>query len=180
MPGGTGSSPGSPTPPPRDRQRSAVYAAENQVGRILDRAAGFPIAEVAGSRIRVPAELRFGEIAAVQRYVDAVLDLPWVHSRWPDRALCPVTVRERRGNSRAHYEIAAAVIAVPAATHGPSWALREMVVLHEIAHHLGGAADTGHGPGFAGRLLALVEGVIGTEAALLLRVALADQGVTAG
>ncbi len=163
----------------RDRQRSAVYAAEDQVARILDRAAHYPVVEIAGSRLTLSPERRFGDIPSVQRYVDAVLALPWVRERWPE-AVRPVLVRERRGAARAHYEVTGAVIAVPVPTHGTGWALREMVVLHEIAHHLGGAEDTGHGPGFAGRMLDLVDGAIGAEVALVLRVALADQGATVG
>lgn len=161
----------------RDRQRAAVYAAENQVARIFDRAGEFPIVEVAGSRLTVPPERRFGEIAAVQRYVDAVLALSWLRARWPAAAGRPVIVRERHGESRAHYEVEPAVIAVPVPAHGTGWALRELVVLHELAHHLGGPGDIGHGPTFVGRLVELVGGVIGVEAALLLRVALGDQGV---
>ncbi|MBN9609435.1 MAG: hypothetical protein BGO26_07185 [Actinobacteria bacterium 69-20] len=163
----------------RDRQRSAVYAAEDQVARILDRAAHYPVVEIAGSRLTLPPERRFADIASVQRHVDAVLALPWVRQRWSD-AVRPVRVRERGGAARAHYEVAGAVIAVPVPEHGTGWALRELVVLHEIAHHLGGSEDTGHGPAFAGRMLELVDGIIGAEVALVLRVALADQGAAVG
>lgn len=169
----------------RDRQRAAVYAAEEQVGRILGRAAEFPVAEVAGSRIAVPAERRFGDLASVQRYVDRVLGLNWVRARWPDAAARPVRVRVRRGVTKAHYEPsgtgdadgATALIALPLA--GDGWALRELVVLHELTHHLGGA-DLTHGAAFTGRMLDLVDGIIGPEAALLLRVALSDQGADVG
>jgi putative metallohydrolase (TIGR04338 family) len=208
-----------------------VYAGENQVARLLDRSAEFPVVEVAGSRITVPPERHFGDLAGVQRYVDAVLELDWVVRRWPRAAAMPVTVRERRGAAQAHYEPDTATIAVPVRGADARWALRELVVLHELAHHLasdaggrqprrdevaaassearseqsdsamgarseqlgtdagpnaGGdarsAADsgTGHGPGFTGRMLELVGGVMGEEAAFLLRVAWADQGVRVG
>lgn len=173
----------------RDAQRAALYAAEDQVARILDRSAEFPVVEVAGSHLTLPAERHFAEIASVQAYVDAVLALGWVRERWPGAAARPPTVRERRGAGRAHYEPAPPVIAIPLHRGGTAWALRELVVLHEVAHHLGGGApdtdpagdsSTGHGPAFAGRLLALVGGLIGAEAELLLRVAMADQGVAVG
>lgn len=168
---------------PRDAQRSRVYEAEHLVQRIFDRAADHPSVEVAGSTLVLPPERRFGDLAGVQRYVDAVLGLPWVTTRWP-RAAVPITVRERAGSARAHYERSAAVMAVPA--HRPGrWAMRELVVLHELAHHLApGSADVtaeaDHGPAFTDRLVELVDGTVGPEAALLLRVTYADVGVRVG
>jgi putative metallohydrolase (TIGR04338 family) len=168
---------------PRDWARSGVYAGENQVARLLDRAADFPIVEVAGSRITVPPERHFGDLPGVQRYVDAVLALDWVVRRWPGPAAVPVTVRERRGATKAHYAFDPAAgrgtIAVPVRGFDSRWALRELVVLHEIAHHLT-SPDVGHGPDFTACLLALADGVMGAEIALLLRVAWADQGVPVG
>lgn len=162
-----------------DAQRSRLYAAEDLVARILDRATDHPVIEVAGSHLTLPVERRFGDIPAVQRYADAVLALTWVRHRWP-RAACPVMVRERQGASRAHYQWAGSVLAVPAPADGGRWALRELVILHELAHHLGPVEDPGHGPAFAGRMLDLVEGIIGPEVALLLRVNFSDTGVTVG
>ncbi|GGL93446.1 TIGR04338 family metallohydrolase [Nakamurella endophytica] len=169
--------PPTPASAPVDRWRSRVYEAQHLVGRIFDRSAGFPVVEVAGSRVTVPVERHFGDVAGVQRYVDGVLQLNWVTVRWP-RAGLPVRVRERRGQQRAHYEWASATIAVPVAGR---WALRELVLLHEIAHHLGDPPpEPPHGPGFTGRFVELVDGVVGPEAGLLLRVTLADQGVPVG
>jgi putative metallohydrolase (TIGR04338 family) len=162
-----------------DRQRTRLYAAEDLVARILDRSAEHPIVEVAGSRVTLPVERRFGDTDGVQRYVDALLDLEWVRRRWA-RASVPIAVRARRGAGRAHYEWAGAVMAVPESETGGSWALRELVVLHEVAHHLGPADEASHGPTFAGRLLDLVDGIIGPEVSLLLRVAFADEGVRVG
>ena len=162
-----------------DDQRSRVYAAEDLAARILDRSAEHPVLEVAGSRITLPVERRFGDVAAVQRYADAVLDLDWVRVRWP-RADHRLRVRERRGASRAHYEREAGVLAVPAPEAGGRWALRELVILHEIAHHLGDSDEPAHGPAFAGRLVELVDEIIGPEVALLLRVSFADEGVVLG
>ncbi len=160
----------------RDGQRTALYAAENQVARMLDRSAEFPVVEVAGSHLTLPVERHFAELASVQTYVDRVLELDWVRTRWPLTAVRPVVVRERRSASRSHYEFGSAVIALPLHRGNQAWALRELVVLHELAHHLGGS-DTTHGPAFAGRLVELIDGIIGPEAALLMRVAMADQGV---
>lgn len=170
----------------RDTARSAVYAGENLVARLLDRSAQYPIVEIAGSRVTLPPERHFGDLAGVQRYVDAVLALDWVRHRWPAAAE-PLTVRERHGASKAHYEPApsgarsTATIAVPVRGSDARWALRELVVLHEIAHHLTGAAlEIGHGPAFTALMLELAGGVMGEEIAFLLRVAWSDSGVAVG
>lgn len=163
----------------RDSQRSRVYDAEHLVQRIFDRAAEHPAVQVAGSTVVLPPERHFGDLAGVQRYVDAVLGQGWVRAEW-SRAAVPVTVRERAGTDGAHYERAGAVIAVPVQRPG-RWALRELVVLHELAHHLAADdAEAGHGPTFTHRLVELVDGTVGPEAALLLRVTYADVGVRVG
>lgn len=162
-----------------DRQRSRVYEAENLVHRLLDRSAEHPVVEIAGSRLTLPPERRFGDITAVQTYVDRVLALTWVRRAWP-RATGPVRVRERAGASRAHYERTGATIAVPTHRTGGGWALRELVVLHELAHHLAPDDEVAHGGAFVSRLLDLVDGVVGPEAALLLRITMHDTGVRIG
>ncbi|MBM9468485.1 TIGR04338 family metallohydrolase [Nakamurella leprariae] len=173
--------------PERDGQRSLVYDAEQLVRGAFDRAVDGRSAatvQVAGSTVTLPVERRFASVESVQAYLAAVTALPWIRARWP-RAVEPVTVRARAGAGRAHYERAGAVLAVPVGrdADGRPWALRELVVLHELAHHL--AADdqlrlAPHGPAFVGRFLDLVDGVIGPEAAFLLRVTLLQLGAQVG
>lgn len=162
-----------------DLQRAKVYEAEALVRRIFDRSADFPMVEVAGSRITLPPERKFGSLDSVQTYVDAVLALNWIRDRWK-RSSSPITVRSRAGQERAHYERTPPVIAVPLHRGGQAWALRELVVLHEITHHLAGPDEVDHGPLFAGRMVELVDGVVGSEAAFLLRVTLLDVGAQVG
>lgn len=164
-----------------------MYEAEGLVRRLIDRSAEFPTIEVAGSRITLPVERRFGSVASVQDYLDAVLQLPGVVQRWPERSRVRVLVRSRRGGGQAHYEAAGAVIAVPTAMSdagGTAWAMRELVVLHELAHHLDAAdqgcvkaVDTAHGRRFQQILLELVDMLIGPELRLLLLVSYADCGI---
>lgn len=156
---------------------SAVYAAEEQWSAVLDR--GGPV-DFFGSRLDVPAQRRFGDVASVQAYVDAVLALPGVRSAYPSAG--PVVVRERSGQGKAHYEPATAVIALPLRT---LWAGRETVVLHELAHHVSCSAgvpgDRGgrrwHGPEFRAAMLTLVTEALGDPAALLLRAGYDAAGV---
>ena len=159
-----------------DRQRARVYEAESVVHRLIDRRGDFAVIEVYGSRVVVPDDRKFGDIGAVQSYVDAVLALDWVRRAAPERATTPVRVRARAGATKAEYEALTNTIAVPTHRIGGGWAMRELVVLHEIAHHLTGGAD--HGPEFVAMLLDLVEELVGFEAGFLLRSALLDARVS--
>ena len=157
---------------------TAVYAAEDQWSAVLDRGG---VVDFFGSRIDVPMQRRFADVASIQAYVDRVLSLGTVVSAYPDAG--PVSVRERAGQGRAHYEPGRATIAVPLQT---LWAGRESVVLHELAHHLscssGVPSDrTGrrwHGAEFREAMLLLVAQVLGEQAALLLRAGYDEAGVT--
>lgn len=150
----------------RDTDRTAVYAAEDQLARLLER--GGPV-DFFGSTLTLPIERKFADIASVERYVALVIALPSVSAALPH--LDMPQVRERRGIAKATY--AEGVISLPmAGTADRRWAARELVVLHELAHHAcWGSCDAAHGSGFRGALLHLVNVVIGVEAALILRAA---------
>ena len=159
----------------RDAQRAAVYAAEEFVRTLFDRAAQHSSRAIDffGAQLTLPPEARFGSARAVGDYVDRVLSLPAVRDRWPVSA---VTVRARRGVSAAHYENrdGTAVIAVPERASG--WALRELVVLHEIAHHLC-PVEPAHGGEFVSAFCELAATVMGPEVGHVLRVVYAKEGV---
>ena len=160
-----------------DPQRSRVYEAEAVLAGLIDRRTDFPVVDAYGSRVVVPADRKFGDIESVQRYADAVLALDWVRRAAPGGAAVPVRVRARSGATKAVYEPASFTIAVPTHRVGGGWAMRELVVLHELAHHLTGGAD--HGPAFVTVLLELVTELVGSEAGFLLRSALLDAGASA-
>ncbi|HEX2213275.1 MAG TPA: TIGR04338 family metallohydrolase, partial [Mycobacterium sp.] len=153
----------------RDSQRAKVYAAEQFVRTMFDRATerGNPAVEFFGTALTLPPEARFASAATVQSYVDDVLAHPAVRQRWPGAE--PLRVRPRRGVTAAHYERSerGAVVAVPDDRSG--WALRELVVLHEIAHHLC-EADPPHGHEFVATFCELAGAVMGAEVAHVLRV----------
>jgi putative metallohydrolase (TIGR04338 family) len=161
---------------PRDTQRAKVYAAEEFVRTLFDRAAehGNRVVEFFGTQLTLPPEGRFASAPSAQRYVDDVLAHPAVRARWP--GVGALTVRPRRGATAAHYERSddGATIAVP--DHRSTWALRELVVLHEIAHHLSDA-EPPHGPEFVATFCGLAEAVMGPEVAHVLRVVYAKEGV---
>ncbi|MGB6206624.1 TIGR04338 family metallohydrolase [Mycobacterium sp.] len=164
-------------PAARDWQRSKVYAAEEFVRTLFDRAAehGSASVEFFGAQLTLPPEARFASVPAVQRYVDEVLALATVRRQWPN--VSPLKVRARRAATAAHYENrdGAGIIAVPdRATAG--WAMRELVVLHEIAHHLCDAQPP-HGSQYVATLCTLAELVMGPELGHVLRVVYAKEGV---
>ncbi|MFD3706521.1 TIGR04338 family metallohydrolase [Nocardia sp. NPDC058658] len=166
----------------RDSQRAKVYDGEQLVRGVFDRAEefGHRTVDIYGSQLTLPVERRFASVESVQSYVDKVLALNWVRAHW-ERAAVPVRVRARGGAAAAHYEPANAVLAVPLHTGSTAWALRELVVLHELAHHLSpDSAEAPHGPEFCTRYVELVDGIIGPEAALLIRTTFAGCGVGFG
>ncbi len=158
----------------RDTQRSLFYAAESTVHTLF--AASVRTVELAGTQITLPPEARFGSLDAVRRYVEQVLARESVLGRYP-RAVREVVVRPRRGHRSAHYESSVpAVIAIPEMSEG-RWALRELVVLHELAHHLVEPGGAPHGPEFASALIDLVTDVLGPEVGFVYRVILTDSGL---
>lgn len=144
-----------------DRDRSSVYAAEDQWSAVLDR--GGPI-DFFGSHLVLPVQLRFGDLAAMQSYVDARC------AAEPSRG--SVRVRPRRGQASAHY--ADGVIAIPMES---GWACRESVLLHELAHHVARGSQPPHGTAFRQAMLELVLEAQGPESALVLRTSYESNGV---
>lgn len=146
-------------------EATEVYEAEDLLNSILNRQPECPSFEFGGSILVLPVERRFADLPSLQRYVDTVLALPWVRAKYR-AAEGRVTVREYQGYRKAVYRWN--TISIPPLRRGGKWAMREMVVLHEIAHHLAGVP--GHGTPFRNAFLDLVDGCVGPEAALLLRV----------
>jgi putative metallohydrolase (TIGR04338 family) len=165
----------------RDNQKKRVYDAEYLVRDILESLAStdVPTFDFYGSSLLIPLERKFGDLDSVQRYIDAVLALNWVHDIWPERTVLPVRVRRRKGVRWAEYEPATRTFAIPDRTTGGGWALRELVILHELAHHLT-PYDEPHGAAYASTYLHLVREVMGPEVGLLLTDSYTRHGVTFG
>ncbi len=156
---------------------AAVYDAERLWSGILDRGGAV---DFHGSRLWVPTQRRFADVASMQRYADEVLALDGIAQRYP--AAGGVRVRERRGQTRAHYEPSTATIAIP--LHAREYG-RESTLLHELAHHLSVSAGLSGGPNgtrwhgaeFREAMLHAVSVVLGEPAALLLRAGYHSSGV---
>ncbi len=124
-------------------------------------------AEFLGSAITMPVERRFGDLDGVRRYLAEVRERSWGFGHTP----LP-QVRMRKGHTRAHWSDG--VIALPDGIGDAGWAMREVVVLHEYAHHVTWHVHriTGHGREFQQIYLELLENAIGPEAALVVRAGL--------
>lgn len=167
----------------RDSQRSKVYEAETMVRTMFDRAEerGLRTVDILGSTLTLPIERKFASIDSVQRYVDSILKLNWICETWPTAGTV-VHVRERSGAGASHYERDTRTIAVPLHRHNEAWALRELVVLHELAHHFE-PEDQGlpsHGGAFVDRFVTLVSEIVGQEAGFVLRATMLEAGVKVG
>ncbi|MGV9826359.1 TIGR04338 family metallohydrolase [Gordonia sp. NPDC003429] len=167
-------------PRPRDTGRTRFYEAERMAMRLFEGAGAGRTVRLAGTELTLPVEVVFGSVTSVRDYVSRVLAMPVVVQRF-SCATHPVSVRTRRGHRAAEYRPAGparrtAEIAIPESSEG-RWALRELVVLHEIAHHLDDSTGPAHGRGFAFTLTDLVGLVLGAEAEFVYRVLLADSGV---
>lgn len=164
----------------RDTDKSKAHEAEFVLRDILCRTG---TVEMFGTEIAIPDEKKFAQIADVQRYVDILLQMPAVQAlNLFSDDVKPIRVRSRKGDYFAHYHRrGGGEIAVP--PHEPgvgsSWAMREIVVLHEVAHHLtsGYQHVAAHGPEFRSVFAELLEIAIAPEARFLYQVACWDRGL---
>ncbi len=164
----------------RDAQRARVYRAEDAWAARLDAARqGAALATVGGSAVLLPAERRLGSLDAARDYAARVVALPEVVAAVG--AVEPPALRTRRGARSAHWE-PPGTIALPVPQHGEPWALRETVLLHELAHHLGETSGRcrGHRPPYPALVLLLARAVLGDEAALALRIEYGEHDVEVG
>lgn len=151
-----------------------LYAAEDTLLFLLQNAGSsddgptVSTVEFMGSSLTLPVERRFGDLAGVRAYLEQVRRRPWGHGDVPMPLL-----RVRRGHAKAHW--ADGTIALPDGIGERGWAMREVVVLHEYAHHVTWHVhgNDGHGPVFQGVYSDLLEHAVGPEAAFVLRAGLA-------
>jgi putative metallohydrolase (TIGR04338 family) len=151
---------------PKTSQAEICYDAEHEVEFILEMGG---TTQFYGSTLTVPQEMKFGDIDSVERY----LKMACHHIGYKGD---PPSVRARRGTRKAHYEPTTQTIAVPPHVGSrDSWAMRETVVLHELAHHL--TRGHGHDSTFCSALIFLYTSCIGHEAGLLLTASFDERGV---
>jgi len=157
--------------------KEKIYQVEFALRDILDVAnEGDRTYRIAGMELTMPVEYKFGELDHIQKYANAVIrDYNGRHGTRHKK----VRVVEGRKSlhRKAYYTHSMARITLPQRDRG-SWAWRQVVVLHEIAHHL--ASCHGHGVEFARVMLDLLENYVGPQAGLVYMILLDKEGITIG
>lgn len=143
---------------------AAVYSAENQLSDLLSLADETEVRtyEFYGSKLELPIERKFASLESIETYCNTVLKLRQVRERYPIQAAKPITVRARKTDRSAHYQRGEIAIC----PNGSRWALREMVVLHELAHHL--AIGDDHGRKFQTAYAFLLTECVGPEVGIIM------------
>ncbi len=176
-----------------DPDRRTTYAAEDMLLGWLD-AGDEETGQVrvtldrGGSRHTITytpePEPRFSRPAEVTRFVDLVLarlqqQARDYGSRYRGREQRAVEVLAHTGWKKATYRDDR--IYLPTRERGGAWALRALVILHELAHHLNtgvdGAIIDAHGEGFRSTFVRLLEDLGWTETAAMLREAYEQVGL---
>jgi putative metallohydrolase (TIGR04338 family) len=155
----------------RDTTRQHLYATEDVLRGLFDRAAqGSPVVEVEGITLTLPPEGRFASIPSLQEYCDRVCDII---------GMSRVNVRATStGDSAAYYLAAGNILAVPNGRN--RWAMRELIVLHELAHKMTPLRSASHGPEFVANYITLLDRVMAPEASLAARVIYRTSGLKEG
>lgn len=170
---GTGTERPQPWEPDPDRDR--VHAAEQDVRLGLEHLGHAGSLHFHGVMFSPETEPRFSSPDDVRAHVQRVYRHLAEAGTDFARQVEPPAVRTRRGFKAAHYEPESATIAIPDHTNAGNWALRGLVVWHEIAHHLAGEA--GHGPGFRSTFLRLLEALGLPEISRLMLKSFEDRGL---
>ena len=161
-----------------DRDASKVYQVEFALQDILDVCSegDNTYRGIAGMQLTMPVEYKVGELDHIQRYANAVIRD--YNGRHDTRHKKVRVVEGRRSlHKKAYYTHGMGRITLPQRDSG-SWAWRQTVVLHEIAHHL--APCPGHGVEFAEVMLDLLENYVGLQAGLVYVILLDKEGITIG
>lgn len=141
----------------RDVGRAEVYSAEHHIAKMMER--GGPV-DFYGSTIELPPDVRFGQVADMQRYVD---------SCWPRLSLCSApSIVESKGYKRAYYRKRTHTIHIP----DERWARTRLTLIHEMTHALVGIEHPGaqaHGEEFRRMMPCVMEELGMSAAALVLR-----------
>ena len=176
-----------------DRDRRTTYAAEDMVTAWLDAVSP----ETGQVQVTVrrdgrthqvsytpEPEPRFTRPPDVTRFVDAVLarlqdQARQYGSHYRGREKQPIRVVAHSGWKKASYRDG--MIFLPQRERGGSWALRGLVVLHEVAHHLNTGVDgtiiDAHGEGFRTTFVQLLEDLGWVQTSAMLREAYAQTGL---
>lgn len=129
-------------------------------------------------------EVKFSKPPEVGRFVNKTLKRLRMQraqfgTHYFDRELKDVKIVASRARTTAHYY--RGQIFIPDREKGGAWALRSMVALHELTHHLNSGLDgillDAHGEGFRHTFITLLEDIGWTEISRMLRDAYREVGL---
>ncbi len=129
---------------------AATYGPEWRIRQVLE-TPDVPF-KMHGVTITVPHERKFGHIDTVRKYVE--------HVCTSEGFSVPAVVESKKLKNRAYYEPLGVRITMPNFDKA-RWAWREIVVLHEIAHHM--QPFQGHSDPFQKTFADLLGKYIGSE-----------------
>ena len=162
----------------RDANKSLVYDAEFELRFIRDNTEVDSI-DFYGQTLDLPRPRKFGDLDGVQAFVNEVCAFGPVTTLWTPPGP-PPKVAPRSGDRFAHSNRRYNLIAVPPhkGVHH-SWAMDELVVLHELAHFFNREKldEPVHGLGFVNCYMDLLELVLHPTWKLLMLRALDQRGV---
>lgn len=145
-------------------RESGIYAAELEVRRIMRN----PTKLAPNGHLGLyPVELLWTTAEQVQGYLDIVLSWPW--DRWRTGPAWPMKA-EWDDWPTPHYR--SGIIYLPKVA---PWCLRELVVLHEVAHHF--TQGQVHGPAWVQAFLDLLGTCMAPTVAQLMRDHLNQNGI---
>lgn len=115
-----------------------------------------------GYTMTLPRERKFGDLDSIRNYYKKVLELTSVREAFPGKAAPGVAFTH--GTQHAYHR--SGTVYFNDKNRGGRWQMREIVVLHELAHYL--SPVSGHGPEFRGVFAFLTGAVMGPETEMLL------------
>ena len=134
--------------------------------------------EFMGVELHLAQERWFSSTEDIEKYLGGCY-----RSKWYKR-VCPVslrpvviTVKTHAAHFQANYDYDATMRFPPFPRIGVNEMHRELVVLHELAHHVTPLKYPGHGAEFAGNFLYMVQQKLGPEYGALLTSAYAAHKV---
>lgn len=123
-----------------------------------------PVITIDDVKLTMPVETRFTSLKSIREYLADVCALDTL-AHFP-RAAVKVKVGYHDDSTRAVYTYKNRLISMPSPPN--EWAMRELVVLHELTHHF--TIGEGHGPYFAGSFLDVLGRVMGPEVEIAQRL----------
>jgi hypothetical protein len=149
----------------RDPDKEAAYTAEQQVRELMDMAVEVEdwTFDFHGYTMQLPQERKFASLESIRSYVNAVCNLSQVRARFPGRGTPKVAEHDYIDiASYTHHDET-----INIRTHKDSkWQQRELIVLHELAHHM--AKGDGHGPEWRGAFVFLIDECMGRQMAMVM------------